>query len=82
MDADSRLSRWRRTRWRDLSPRQRAAFTALGAVELALAAAAWTDLARRPSEDVHGSKGVWALVIGINVIGPLAYFRYGRRSPQ
>jgi hypothetical protein len=51
----------------------------LGSVQLSLAATAWTDLARRPARRVNGRKGVWAAVIAINWIGPLAYFRWGRR---
>jgi hypothetical protein len=51
----------------------------LGAVQVSLAAAAWTDLARRPARAVNGPKGVWALVIAVNTVGPLAYFRWGRR---
>ena len=66
-------------RWADLSPRQRAGVVALGAVQVSLAAAAWTDLARRPARTVNGPKPVWALVIAINIVGPLAWFRFGRR---
>ena len=66
-------------RWADLSPGQRAGVVALGTVQLSLAAAAWTDLARRPARTVNGPKGVWALVIAINFVGPLVYFRWGRR---
>jgi len=51
----------------------------LGAVQLSLAATAWTDLARRPAAQVNGSKARWALVIAINFFGPLAWFRWGRR---
>ena len=66
-------------RWADLSPRQRAGVVALGAVQVSLAAAAWTDLARRPARKVNGPKPAWALVIAINIVGPLAWFRFGRR---
>jgi hypothetical protein len=68
-----------RRRWRDLSPRQRAAVVVLGTVQLALAVAAWTDLARRAPAEVAGRKGVWAAVIAVNWVGPLAWFRWGRR---
>jgi hypothetical protein len=68
-----------RTKWADLSPRQKTAILVLGSVQLSLAATAWTDLARRPARRVNGRKGVWAAVIAINWIGPLAYFRWGRR---
>ncbi|HVK24000.1 MAG TPA: PLDc N-terminal domain-containing protein [Actinokineospora sp.] len=69
-----------RKKWRDLGPAQRAAVLAMGAVQVALAAVAWTDLARRPGERVNGPKRMWAAVIGINFLGPLAYFHWGRRS--
>ena len=66
-------------RWQDLTPRQRAGLVAAGAVQLALAATAWSDLARRRPAEVTGRKGVWAAVIAVNWIGPLAYLRWGRR---
>jgi hypothetical protein len=66
-------------RWQDLTPRQRAGLVAAGAVQLALAATAWSDLARRRPAEVAGRKGVWAVVIAVNWIGPLAYLRWGRR---
>lgn len=70
-----------RRRWSDLSSRQQAAVLTLASVQLSLAATAWTDLARRPAAEVNGSKSRWALLIAINVIGPVAYFRRGvRRS--
>lgn len=47
-------------------------------VQLALASAAWVDLARRPASEVRGPKWRWALVIGVNFAGPLSYFRWGR----
>jgi hypothetical protein len=66
-------------RWADLSPRQRAAVLTLASVQLSLAVTAWTDLARRPARRVNGPKPLWALVIAVNFVGPLAYFRWGRR---
>jgi hypothetical protein len=66
-------------RWRDLDPWQRAGLVVLGAVQLALAVTAWADLARRRPAEVAGRKGVWAVVIGVNWVGPLAYLRWGRR---
>ncbi|MGY1704820.1 PLDc N-terminal domain-containing protein [Geodermatophilus sp. SYSU D00697] len=66
-------------RWHDLGPRQRAALLALGAVQLALVVAAWADLAGRAPAEVTGRKGVWAAVIAVNWVGPLAWFRWGRR---
>ena len=66
-------------RWADLTEKQRAALVVASSVQLALAVAAWTDLARRPAWEVTGSKGRWAVVIAVNFIGPIAYFRWVRR---
>lgn len=66
-------------RWADLTDRQRTAVLVAASVQLSLAATAWTDLARRPAEQVNGRKWLWALVIGLNFVGPLAYFRWGVR---
>jgi len=49
-------------------------------IQLALAVAAWVDLARRPADQVNGRKGLWAAVIAVNWVGPIAYFVKGRRS--
>ncbi len=70
----------RNVSWRDLDPRQRAAVAVLGCVQVGLAIAAWRDLARRPAARVNGSKRMWAAIIAINWIGPLAYFVRGRRG--
>lgn len=66
-------------RWRDLSGRQKSALSVSAVVQLGLAAAAWTDLARRPPAQVRGSKWRWAALIAVNYVGPIAYFRWGRR---
>ena len=57
---------------------RRVALAVLAALQLALAASAWTDLARRPARLVRGPKWIWALVIAVNFVGPLWYFRWGR----
>jgi Phospholipase_D-nuclease N-terminal len=66
-------------RWSELTARQQAAVLTLASVQLSLAATAWADLATRPAAEVNGSKARWALLIGVNFFGPLAYFRWGRR---
>jgi Phospholipase_D-nuclease N-terminal len=67
-----------RKHWRDLPPGQRKAIAIAGMVQWLLAAIAWVDLARRPAESVHGRKPMWAAIIAINFVGPLAYLRWGR----
>ena len=66
-------------RWQTLTPRQRAGLEATGVIQLALAVTAGVDLARRRPAEVAGRKDVWAVVIGINWVGPLAYLRWGCR---
>jgi hypothetical protein len=68
----------KKQQWREMTPRQRTALVLLGVIEVNLALAAWTDLARRPPTEVRGSKRCSAAVIAINVVGPLAYFWWGR----
>lgn len=65
--------------WSDLSDREKAIVITAGAVQLALAATAWWDLAHRPAALVRGPKPVWALGIAVNFVGPIAYFTAGRR---
>lgn len=67
-----------RRHWRDLSASQRGLFAAVSVAQVGLAAAAWTDLASRPQEAVNGRKPLWALAIGVNFVGPIAYLCYGR----
>ena len=66
-------------KWSDLSPRAKTVILTLASVQISLAATAWADLATRPSEEVSGSKAKWAAIIAVNFVGPLAYFRLGRR---
>lgn len=77
------MSRNRRNRrqWRDLTPAQQALVKAAATVQFGLAAAAWTDLARRAPGQVRAPKWRWAALIAVNYVGPIAYFRWSRRRP-
>jgi len=66
--------------WADLTPAQRSAIIAGGAVELVLTAFALRDLVRRPSPAVRGPKLLWAAGFVVQPFGPLAYLALGRRS--
>ena len=68
-----------RKRWNELSDVQKASIIVGAAAELALAGAAWADLARRPAQQVRGPKAAWALAIAVNFVGPISYFTLGRR---
>ena len=65
-------------RWSELSEQQQTVILVAASVQLSLAATAWADLATRPKELVNGRKAVWALIIGVNFLGPIAYFARGR----
>jgi len=56
---------------------------AASAIEGVLKLVALIDLARRPSNQVRGSKAWWATAVAlINALGavPIAYFVWGRRK--
>jgi len=69
----------RKRSWNELTPAQRKFVVVLGGVQVTLLAVAGIDLARRPADQVRGSKLVWAPVLGINFFGPIAYLWRGRR---
>jgi phospholipase D-like protein len=73
------IGRRMKRRWSDLSTQQRATVVVAAAVQVGLLAAALTDLRRRPSAQVTGSKAIWAALSFVNFVGPLAYFAFGRR---
>lgn len=75
------VSRRNKRRWDEMSTPQKAMVVLGGAVQIALAVAAWIDLAKRRPEQVKGPKARWAGIIGINFVGPIAYFAFGRRRP-
>ena len=73
----------RRKKWNDLSPRTRRLTVVAGAIEGVLKVAALVDLARRPANEIRGSKARWALAVTlINSLGavPIVYFAWGRRK--
>ena len=53
---------------------------AVVAVEAALAALAYRDLAGRSQDQVRGPKALWRIFIGINPGNSLLYWFVGRRS--
>jgi hypothetical protein len=65
--------------WAELTDRQRALLLVAASVQVSLAVSAWADLADRPASEVNGSKARWAAIIAVNFVGPLSYFRWGRK---
>jgi hypothetical protein len=67
-------------RWADLSGSERTGLLVLSGVQFGLLATALWDLAHRSADEVRGDRRIWAGVVFINWIGPLAYFLIGRRQ--
>jgi hypothetical protein len=67
-------------RWADLSDGQKAGLVVLATVQIGLLAAALWDLAHRSADEVRGDRRMWAGLVFINWIGPLAYFAIGRKG--
>jgi hypothetical protein len=70
----------KRMSWNDMSPGRKVGVFVVGTVQLILAITAWRDLASRADNQVNGSKRLWAAIIAINWVGPIAYFVKGRRQ--
>jgi hypothetical protein len=68
-------------RWRDLTPTQRVRIILLGTIQIALLAAALTDIRSRPATEIKGGKRLWTALAFVNGIGPIAYFVFGRKRP-
>ena len=70
----------KKMRWENMSTGQKVGVLVTGTVQMILAVIAWRDLAARTAEQVNGPKGLWAAIIAVNWIGPIAYFIKGRRE--
>jgi len=66
-------------KWSELSSRNRRLLAIAGVVEVVLLAAALFDIKRRPAEQVRGPKWIWRSLAFVNIVGPVAYFAFGRR---
>jgi hypothetical protein len=64
----------------ELPLRCRLTLLTLIVVQLGLLVSAELDIQRRPASEVRGRQGWWRLTCLINFVGPLSYFRWGRRS--
>ncbi len=60
-------------KWSELSGTQKGLILTLASIELSLTATAAVDLVRRPAEKVHGRKGLWAVALLIQPVGPVVY---------
>jgi phospholipase D-like protein len=72
----------RQKQWNDLTDTQKRGIVLVGVLQLMLLAAALLDIRRRPANAINGSKRLWRMVVFINLIGPIAYFLFGRKRPD
>jgi bacteriorhodopsin len=66
-------------KWSELSGRSRKLITVTGVIEVALLVATLADIKRRPADQIRGSRRLWTALAFVNIIGPIAYFAFGRR---
>jgi Phospholipase_D-nuclease N-terminal len=66
-------------RWSDLTRTQQLLIIASAGIELVVTATALVDLARRPADQMRGTKPLWALGCIVQPLGPVAYLVLGRR---
>ena len=69
-----------KTHWKDLSGKRKTGMVIVGLAQVALTAAAYRDLAKRPADEIEGTKLAWGIALLVNWIGPLTYFAKGRKS--
>jgi hypothetical protein len=82
MAKSKQCSHAKNRKWSELSVPSRVGVSILGTIQLGLLVAAQVDIQRRDAGDVNGSKALWRLVCLLNFIGPLTYFRWGRRRRE
>lgn len=78
--AQTRGASCRRVPFRELSIQKRVGIVLLGTLQFGLLIAAERDIQRRPPDQINGAKGKWRLLCLINFVGPLSYFRWGRKA--
>jgi hypothetical protein len=76
----TKKSKKKQLTWKGLDTGRKAGVLVTGAVQMALAATAWRDLSKRAASQINGPKGLWAVIIAVNWVGPIAYFIGGRRK--
>ncbi len=65
--------------WNELTGKEKVGVIGLSAIQLALLGAALWDIRHRSATDINGKKWVWTMVSFLNFVGPLAYFKFGRK---
>ncbi len=66
-------------KWSDLTAGQQMAIAVAAGIQASLLIAALWDMWHRRPEEIRGDRRLWTLAAFVNFVGPLAYFRFGRR---
>jgi hypothetical protein len=69
-----------RKKWNELPTRVKVTAGIAAPFQLGMLIAAQRDIARRPAEQIRGSKNLWRLATLVNFIGPAVYFAFGRKK--
>jgi len=67
-------------KWDDLTLVQQIGIVVVAAVQIGLLVAALWDLVHRSPDEVRGERRLWAGLVFINWVGPIAYFTVGRKG--
>jgi hypothetical protein len=67
----------RKKTWKELSPMAKFGTISAALVQLSMLVAAQRDIARRPAEQIRGSKALWRVATLVNFVGPGSYFTFG-----
>jgi hypothetical protein len=57
----------------------KAVLAIIGVVHVTAAALTWRNLRDRSDEQVRGNKTIWRVASGMNTLGSVAYWVFGRR---
>ncbi len=67
-------------KWTEMPEWKKACTIVIGLIQISLLIAALVDIRKRSAQDIRGDKKVWFLVSFINFIGPILYFKIGRKK--
>jgi hypothetical protein len=69
-----------RKKWSELTTGQQTAVKFGAVLQITLLAAALWDIWHRPADEINGDRRLWTLASFVNLVGPIAYFLFGRKS--
>jgi Phospholipase_D-nuclease N-terminal len=73
------MEKMQQRQWQDLPPARQRRLIITGLVQLTLTSLALWDLAHRPAAQIKGNKRLWAVLVFVQPVGPLAYLLFARK---